>query len=60
MLLLINRYVLPIGIQMIREQKMSEGNSQVISCKELYALVCHAFLEEAESPLILMHDSPGA
>lgn len=37
---------------------MSEGNSQVISCKKLHhPLVCHAFLEEAESPLILMHDS---
>lgn len=45
---------------MTREQKMSEGNSQVISCKELHALVCHAFLEEVESRLILMHDSPEA
>lgn len=39
---------------MIKEQKMSEGNSQVISCKKLHALVLPCILEEAESPLILM------
>lgn len=42
---------------MIKEQKMSEGNSQVISCKKLHALVLPCILEEAESPLILMHHS---
>lgn len=43
---------------MFKEQKMSEGNSQVISCKKPAACPClPCILEEAKSPLILMHDS---